>query len=68
MIIKTASDNDIKKIRAQSLYAEDKSLNNRKAHKNPDILKVYDDFLGKPGSEIAHNLLHTHYSKVEKYK
>ncbi len=60
--------NDIKKIRAQSLYAEDKSLNNRKAHKNPDILKIYDDFLGKPGSEIAHNLLHTHYSKVEKYK
>lgn len=59
---------DIKKERAKSLYEEDRNLNNRKAHKNPDILNIYKDFLEKPGSEIAHNILHTSYNKKEKYR
>ncbi|MBO7703432.1 MAG: iron hydrogenase small subunit, partial [Solobacterium sp.] len=28
---------------------------------------LYDDFLGKPGSELAEELLHTSYSKKEKF-
>jgi NADP-reducing hydrogenase subunit HndD len=59
---------DVKAERAKSLYEEDKNLPNRKAHKNPDILKLYENFLGKPGSEIAHKVLHTVYQKQEKYK
>ncbi len=58
---------DIKKERLKSLYEEDKKLPNRLAHKNPDITKLYDEFLEKPGSEIAHHLLHTTYSKKDKY-
>ena len=59
---------DIKAERIKSLYDEDKNLPNRKAHKNKDILKLYNDFLGKPGSEISHKILHTNYEKKEKYK
>jgi NADP-reducing hydrogenase subunit HndD len=58
---------DIKKERLKSLYEEDKKLPNRLAHKNPDIIKLYEEFLKKPGSEIAHHLLHTSYSKKDKY-
>ncbi len=58
---------DIKKERLKSIYEEDKQLPNRLAHKNPDIIKLYDEFLLKPGSEISHHLLHTTYSKKEKY-
>jgi NADP-reducing hydrogenase subunit HndD len=59
---------DFKTQRSKSLYAEDEHLLNRKAHKNKDIIKLYENFLGKPGSEIAHKILHTSYQKQEKYK
>ncbi|MCD7779066.1 MAG: [FeFe] hydrogenase, group A [Candidatus Gastranaerophilales bacterium] len=60
-------DSSIKEKRAQGLYEEDKSLDLRKSHKNPDIIKLYNECLGgKPGSEIAHHLLHTSYS--DKFK
>ena len=34
----------------------------RKSHENPAIINLYEDFLEKPGSEVAHHLLHTTYS------
>jgi len=49
--------------RAAGLYAEDEAKTIRKSHENPDIIKVYEDFLGKPGSHKAHELLHTTYVK-----
>jgi len=30
--------------------------------KNPDIKKLYEEFLGKPNSHLAHRLLHTEYT------
>jgi len=33
----------------------------RKSHENPEIIKLYDEFLGKPNGEKSHHLLHTHY-------
>ncbi len=55
-------DATIKEKRAQGLYEEDKNLEYRKSHTNPDIKKLYAECLGgKPGSEIAHHLLHTTY-------
>jgi len=47
--------------RAQGLYAIDANKQIRKSHENPQIKKVYDEFLGHPGGETAHKLLHTHY-------
>jgi NADH-quinone oxidoreductase subunit G/NADP-reducing hydrogenase subunit HndD len=54
---------DIKIERAKALYAEDIVLETRKSHKNEEVKKLYDDFLGKPNSHKAHHLLHTHYTK-----
>ncbi|MBE7028185.1 MAG: 2Fe-2S iron-sulfur cluster binding domain-containing protein [Ruminococcaceae bacterium] len=56
-------DIDLKAERAKALYAEDKALSVRKSHENPYIKKLYDEFLEKPGSHKAHELLHTHYTE-----
>ena len=43
------------------LYAEDEGKTLRLSHENPDIKKLYAEYLGEPGSEKAHHLLHTCY-------
>lgn len=52
---------DILKKRANAIYEEDRNKPIRKSHENPSIIKLYDEFLEKPNSEIAHELLHTQY-------
>lgn len=32
-----------------------------RAHQNPDLLKLYETYLGDVGGHLAHELLHTHY-------
>ncbi len=59
----TRMDVDHRVARAAGLYAEDEAKTIRKSHENPDIIKVYADYLGKPGSHKAHELLHTTYVK-----
>lgn len=49
--------------RAQGLYTEDaKGTKFRHSHDNPDIKRLYDEYLGEPNSHIAHEWLHTHYT------
>lgn len=59
-------DVDILKKRAEGIYKEDRGKAKRKSHENEDVLKLYDEFLGEPYGEKAHELLHTHYVKREK--
>ena len=47
--------------RTQALYREDCGKQLRKSHENPFIIQLYEEYLGKPLSEKAHALLHTHY-------
>lgn len=47
--------------RGASLYSEDERKTIRKSHENPQIIRLYDEFLGKPLSHKSHELLHTHY-------
>ncbi|MCQ2379986.1 MAG: [FeFe] hydrogenase, group A [Victivallaceae bacterium] len=47
--------------RMKGLYQEDEGKPIRCSHNNPDIKKLYEEFLEKPGSELAHKLLHTTY-------
>mgnify|MGYP000896860264 CR=1 FL=1 len=54
---------DIKAARAKALYDNDKAKSIRKSHENPSIRKLYEEFLGEPGSEKAHHILHTSYVK-----
>jgi NADP-reducing hydrogenase subunit HndD len=47
--------------RFDAIYREDEQKPIRKSHENPYIQQLYKEFLGKPLSEKAHHLLHTHY-------
>lgn len=60
------NDTTIKAKRAAGLYKEDAGLKFRKSHENPDIKKLYAEFLEKPGSHKAHELLHTTYDNAFK--
>ncbi|MCT4621008.1 MAG: NADH-dependent [FeFe] hydrogenase, group A6 [Marinisporobacter sp.] len=57
---------DIIKKRQQAIYNEDRNKTLRKSHENPEILKLYKDYLGKPYSQKAHDLLHTHYEAKDR--
>ncbi|MCL2356693.1 MAG: NADH-dependent [FeFe] hydrogenase, group A6 [Defluviitaleaceae bacterium] len=58
---------DIRAERAKALYEEDDARSVRKSHQNPQIKKLYDDYLGKPNGDKAHKLLHTKYEAKEAY-
>lgn len=52
---------DIAAERAKALYRNDANCAIRKSHENPAIQQLYRDYLGRPGSHLAHKLLHTTY-------
>ncbi len=54
---------DIRALRAKALYDNDSNKEIRKSHENPSIKKIYNEYLGEPGSERAHHILHTSYVK-----
>ena len=54
-----------KEKRAQALYSEDERQTLRQSHKNPQIIELYEKFLGEPNSHKAHELLHTSYAARE---
>lgn len=58
---------DLKGLRAKALYDEDQRMALRKSHENPLVKQVYAEYLGSPGSERAHQILHTSYT-VRSYK
>ncbi len=53
--------------RAKALYAEDELSVKRKSHENQQIQDLYKNFLGEPNSHLAHDLLHTHYVKRDRF-
>lgn len=57
---------DLKALRSNALYDEDRNLPLRKSHESPIIKTVYNEYLEKPGSHLSHKLLHTSY--VERFK
>ncbi|MFA8450202.1 MAG: NADH-dependent [FeFe] hydrogenase, group A6 [Bacteroidales bacterium] len=54
-------NSEVLKKRAEALYREDAGKPIRKSHENPDIVKLYEEFLERPCGEKSHHLLHTHY-------
>ena len=59
---------EIRKARAKAIYAEDSAYPIRKSHENPDVLKIYQEFLTEgPCSHLSHKLLHTHYTERGRY-
>ena len=57
-----------KEKRANALYSEDERPVIRQSHNNPQIKQLYADYLGKPLSHKAHELLHTTYSAKKRFK
>ena len=57
-----------KEKRAKALYTEDERQAIRQSHNNPQIIELYDKFLEKPNSHLAHKLLHTTYAAKERFK
>lgn len=47
--------------RMQAIYEIDANRAIRQSHNNPDVQRLYAQFLGEPLSEKAHELLHMHY-------
>lgn len=60
-------DINLKAERAKALYTEDANNPIRKSHENPDMKELYDNYFGEPGSHKAHELLHTHYIKRDRF-
>jgi len=62
------TNEEIRKKRAEAIYAEEKQMNVRKSHENPKIVRIYDEFLTEgPLGERSHKLLHTHYIQRGKF-
>jgi NADH-quinone oxidoreductase subunit G/NADP-reducing hydrogenase subunit HndD len=60
-------NNEIRRLRAEALYQEDRSLKYRKSHENPSIKRIYEEFLGTPLGEQSHHLLHTKYTARSRF-
>ena len=54
---------EIRKKRAESIYAEDAGKPKRKSHENSEVAALYKEFLKEPLGELSHHLLHTSYEK-----
>jgi len=54
---------DLIAARSKAIYQDDEGRPQRKSHENPEIKALYDDFLGVPGSDKAHDILHTTNAK-----
>lgn len=59
-------NDEIVKKRQEAIYREDRRKKLRKSHENPEILRLYKEYLGEPFGEKAHKLLHTHYEARER--
>lgn len=62
-VLKERAGIDVRGLRKNALYSEDKKSTFRKSHQNPYVQKVYKEFLQEPGSHEAHKLFHTEYTK-----
>jgi NADH-quinone oxidoreductase subunit G len=61
------SDPDTLRKRSEAIYAADASCALRKSHENPVVKEIYEKYLGHPLSEKAEKLLHTTYSKRDRF-
>jgi NADH-quinone oxidoreductase subunit G/NADP-reducing hydrogenase subunit HndD len=57
------TNTEVRKQRMRAIYSEDEALALRASHDNPIVKELYAEYLGKPLSHRAHELLHTHYTK-----
>jgi NADH-quinone oxidoreductase subunit G/NADP-reducing hydrogenase subunit HndD len=59
------ADTEAVKARMKALYKIDRDEPLRLSHRNPDVQRLYEEFLGEPLGEKSHHLLHTNYEQRE---
>lgn len=57
------TDDSVRLKRIEAIYLEDQGKPLRKSHLNPEVTKLYEDFLHEPLGEHSHHLLHTTYTQ-----
>ncbi|MGD9487986.1 MAG: NADH-dependent [FeFe] hydrogenase, group A6 [Calditrichaceae bacterium] len=57
---------EIREKRMAAIYEEDTNMNIRKSHENPEVDRIYKDFLEEPLGHLSHKLLHTSYTPRNK--
>lgn len=62
------TNTEIREKRIGATYQGDEAMTIRKSHENPAVQVLYKEFLGEPLGERSHHLLHTHYTKRDKYR
>lgn len=62
------TSNEVLKARTESVFKIDKTMQLHKPQDNPYITSVYENFLGEVGGEMAHKVLHTHYTPRKRIK
>ncbi len=55
--------NEVRLARIAAIYKEDEGKPIRKSHLNPEVAKIYEEYLKKPLGEKSHHLLHTKYTR-----
>jgi iron-only hydrogenase group A len=61
-------DNERRQQRIAGLYQDDRDRKIRCSHENPEVIRVYEEFLGEPLGEKAHHLLHNRYQARPLYQ
>jgi len=61
------TNDEIRKKRIEAIYNEDEGMPIRKSHEVEEVKKLYEDFLKKPLGHKSHELLHTQYTKRQRY-
>ena len=60
------TDNQVRQARIAAIYREDEGKKYRKSHENPDVQRLYAEFLGRPLGDRSHHLLHTKYTPKDR--
>ena len=60
-------DPDTLRKRTEAIYSADAHLPLRKSHENPIVKQIYSEYLGHPLSEKSELLLHTRYTKRDRF-
>ncbi len=63
----TGATDAVRKARTAGIYADDEKCALRMSHLNPQVQKLYSDFIGEPLGKKAHKLLHNHYHPQKPY-
>ncbi len=58
---------EIRRKRSEAIYREDGLKPIRKSHDNPEVVRLYEEFLKEPLGEVSHKLLHTRYTERNRY-